>query len=278
MDNNSNASSNILPSGIQDHCLIGDTLQEELICPICLSICFKPLMIECCQKLICSECIRLVIEKFKNCPLCKNGRLNFDSPSKFINRLFDHVSFECTWCSEIVNYALYHDHFFNLCTLKSKKFAYCKNCEHIYKIKKPHHCSEGMKKWHDMNKLERKLQKILFPQIYQAYRERKVKLTIHKHLLYFDFSNLIWDCNLCEEYFNQDYPSFRCGCCNFDICESCIGIILSKPKYNIKFNHKHSLDLAKYSNWICDNCQHKYTLSYSWNCKKCKYFVCYKCL
>jgi hypothetical protein len=116
---------------------------DDLTCIICLNICFKPVMVKCCERLICSECIKSVLKYAYKCPYCNNQNINFDKPPKIISRLFENLIFKCTktGCQEKIKYYFYFDHMYNTCSYKEDKYKFCKDCESI--VDKIHTCKDS---------------------------------------------------------------------------------------------------------------------------------------
>lgn len=118
---------------------------DELTCIICLNICFKPIVIVCCDRLICAECVKTMIKHSSKCPYCNNVNINFDKPSKIIYRLFENLLFRCPNkdCKENIKYYFYFDHIYNSCNFNAKKdLAYCKTCHIIHNKKDIHDCKK----------------------------------------------------------------------------------------------------------------------------------------
>ena len=52
---------------------------SDFACCICLNICFDPVMLECCEKLLCITCLEKMLKVNKNikCPYCNNKNFTF---------------------------------------------------------------------------------------------------------------------------------------------------------------------------------------------------------
>jgi len=121
---------------------------DDLVCMICMSICFKPVLITCCEKLMCHSCIKMMIKvsAIVKCPNCNNININLVKPSKLINRMFENLTLFCPnkilGCGEKMKYYFYFEHVFNLCQVKKNSLTkYCKNCMELYSINSPHSCN-----------------------------------------------------------------------------------------------------------------------------------------
>ncbi len=106
---------------------------DDLTCIICLNICAKPVMVKCCERLICSNCIKSVLKYSYKCPYCNNVNVSFERPPKIISRLFESLTFKCirSDCSEKIKYYFYFDHIYNTCKFKNNNLLFCKQCEII---------------------------------------------------------------------------------------------------------------------------------------------------
>lgn len=142
---------------------------EDLTCIICLNVCFKPVIISCCERLICLECIKMMLKHSAKCPYCNNININFEKPSKLIYRLFENLTFNCVnkknGCEEKIKYYFYFDHIYNNCNYKkeNEKLSFCKTCEVIYEYTTDtpvHDCEKSNNVNIDtdsMNELEKRL-------------------------------------------------------------------------------------------------------------------------
>jgi hypothetical protein len=100
-------------------------------------------MVKCCERLICSECIKSVLKYAYKCPYCNNQNITIDKPPKIISRLFENLTFKCpnSICKEKIKYYFYFDHIYNTCNHKDGNSKYCKDCETI--VDKEHTCKEN---------------------------------------------------------------------------------------------------------------------------------------
>ncbi len=122
---------------------------DDLVCMICMNICFKPVLITCCEKLMCHSCIKMMIKlsTIIKCPNCNNININFVKPSKIINRMFENLTLFCPnkflGCGEKIKYYFYFEHVFNLCQVKKNYLTkkYCKNCMVLYCKNSSHLCN-----------------------------------------------------------------------------------------------------------------------------------------
>jgi hypothetical protein len=284
MENIENLPKCSFPTGISDTQLASQTNVEELSCPICLSLCFRPILLKCCQKLICSECIRELIKTHNTCPSCKAPGLDFEMPPKLINRMYENITLKCSnfGCSETMKYYFYMDHVYNICTFKPNtcQMSFCKLCEHIYKLGEAlgHVCGEGRKKKNKMNNVEKRLDILLYPDKQREMQQEEYTNThVHPHKLsYVKLNNYSWTCDLCEAYnTNKNVGSFRCSQCNFDLCDECVSRIAgNRCKKNL---HNHGLLIKDSGHWICDVCDEEHKNSMAWNCSLCDFDICVNC-
>lgn len=135
----------------------------------------------------------------------------------------------------------------------------------------------------------------------------KIPVDSHEHSLILSNSQMRtyqdkWYCSICnnsDKPFPNNYYSFHCPTCEYDLCGKCIEehdyrIVNDKMSKRVKkgqkvyvAQHKHHLTLCGYeerkypmndSCWLCDIC--KVNASHyvnSFHCKKCEYDVCLNC-
>jgi hypothetical protein len=131
---------------------------EDLVCMICMNISFKPVLITCCERLMCLNCIKMMLKlssKIK-CPHCNNVNLKFSKPPKIISRMFDNLTFFCPYkdkgCSEKIKYHFYFEHIYNSCLLnQNSSYKFCKNCVDIYPVDSEHSCDLKIYSTNDQN-------------------------------------------------------------------------------------------------------------------------------
>jgi len=124
---------------------------EDLTCYICLGICFRPIILKCCEHLLCMNCAKQFLLKKNFCPYCKETKLDFSLPSKLVSRFFDNLIFYCPnkkkGCNEQVRYSVYFEHATNCEKSDSQsiydKLGFCKKCFILYpKGKETHICNK----------------------------------------------------------------------------------------------------------------------------------------
>ncbi len=121
---------------------------DDLSCLICLGICFRPILLSCCEHLICLECVKQYVLKSSFCPYCKNTNLDFALPSKLVSRFFDNLIFYCPFkksgCSEQVRYNSYFEHLTTCTKVETNsiytKLNFCKSCFLLYRKESEHSC------------------------------------------------------------------------------------------------------------------------------------------
>ena len=124
---------------------------EDLTCLICLGICFRPIILKCCEHLLCLNCAKQFVLKKSFCPYCKNTNLDFSLPSKLVSRFFDNLVFYCpnksNGCSEQIRYSSYFEHITNCNKMDLQsiytKLNYCKKFFRMYYRHKDHSCYDG---------------------------------------------------------------------------------------------------------------------------------------
>lgn len=120
----------LLPTDI----MIGDSnIINEFTCVLCLNIVIKPLMIKCCDRLLCFCCIYKLLEKFQMCPMCKSFCYTLDEPPKVVLRILNGIKIKCPLseifkndtsidikvkCEDYICHQSYLEHILNKCEIK----------------------------------------------------------------------------------------------------------------------------------------------------------------
>jgi hypothetical protein len=105
---------------------------NELFCPICYSLLWKPRSCASCQNLFCNHCIQTWLHTNPStCPLCRSPYEEKPAPP-FIQSILAHFSIHCRntslGCREILPYDLLEQHESVKCNFLTKK---CRLCEQI---------------------------------------------------------------------------------------------------------------------------------------------------
>lgn len=112
----------------------GQSTAEKLNCVICINLPYKPQYLDCCEQLICLNCIEQCMKGKKECPFCKSNSPTYKNPNKFIMRTFDEVIMKCRYaekgCEEKMNYSNILEHE-KKCEKNPFKIAYIKPSERI---------------------------------------------------------------------------------------------------------------------------------------------------
>jgi len=142
---------NIISYNLQISQLVKSENVEDLTCLVCLGICFRPIILKCCEHLLCLNCAKQFVLKKSFCPYCKNTNLDFSFPSKLILRFFDNLIFYCPYksngCNEQIRYSSYFEHTTtcNKQDINSIKLNYCKKCFLLYNRNQEHSCETNIK-------------------------------------------------------------------------------------------------------------------------------------
>ena len=104
---------------------------EDLKCKICLEFPEIAMETKCCSNLFCQNCIELVKQKKKSCPLCRKANFQACKTSPLITRMIGEAPVECEYCKFQTTFSLLKTHYSkceskpSTCTLC--KFRGCKN-------------------------------------------------------------------------------------------------------------------------------------------------------
>ncbi len=71
-----------------------DKVPEDNICSICTNILTEPVLIECCGKLFCQECLSKWLQKQKSCPHCRDTELKYIKDRR-MKRIIDSSKIYC---------------------------------------------------------------------------------------------------------------------------------------------------------------------------------------
>lgn len=274
---------------------------SDFTCCICMNICFDPVMLECCEKLLCITCLEKMLKVNKNikCPYCNNKNFTFCIPPKLIGRFLENLMFKCPKCSEEVKYYFYHDHIYNTCKNKiENSFKFCKHCHTIYQSSnnnEEHNCKEYIKSLCDFDNktaLEKKIQILKLKILNIELPKEEIKQEddgsilipkVHIHRLYHTNNRTRpeyeqgWLCELCsDEIKNPLTMSYHCEKCTFDICEKCILYISSRVPNTKCHNHELNLEMRDCI-WDCSICGDQFFKRHSWYCDICDFDVCVNC-
>ena len=78
----------LFPINITDVKYNEDNILSEFTCLLCLNLVNNPLLLKCCDKLLCFCCIYTLLETKNKCPLCY-FKIIIDSPNPLIIRLLN---------------------------------------------------------------------------------------------------------------------------------------------------------------------------------------------
>jgi hypothetical protein len=210
---------------------------ESLKCMICFSICDDPIIVSCCQTLVCKGCIFEWLENSKTCPKCKAGKPSIQNPDKFICRLFDNLKIKCSYytkgCTEALPLETLNSHELK-CKYNGSRYTTCDKCnsEVATKNLSAHNCFEHLKKIISDLKItdlqsSRDICFVRCPIDKKKLVEEIINnLKIHEHVLQ-KATQTIMQCDLCgNEYENQQ--TYSCRPCDFDMCIKCYEYCFNK--------------------------------------------------
>lgn len=136
---------------------------DDLTCIICLGVCFRPIVLNCCQHLVCLYCIKEYSIQKDTCPYCRKY-MEFQLPMKLIIRLFDNLTFYCPYkengCNQEIRYSTYFEHIVSCSKISIESpyttISFCQKCQKFYSKKESNHiCNKDLN--NDGNKLIAKL-------------------------------------------------------------------------------------------------------------------------
>ena len=172
-----------------------ENIRDMVTCIICLNIMEEPIQCGICQHSYCLECIN----KLSKCPMgCQDFKFE---PSQLCQELLSGIKIKCI-CGNEIKYDNIKKHTEEECEKIDFKERYLK-----------------LKKDYKLLKEEIDNPKAINEDI----RGGCIKSYIHKHPIQImrHFKNQ-WTCDICENSFSQDIPSYNCTLCDFDVCYNCV--------------------------------------------------------
>jgi len=130
---------------------IGQNQAENIKCFLCYRIPFSPLLIECCEQIICHTCVKDWNSKNQNkCPHCRTNNYKANIPNKFIKRIYENIKYFCVFkekgCSKN---DLSFDHIKSheeQCEFNLERIIQCEKCEdkYLFKLESEHNCLKSL--------------------------------------------------------------------------------------------------------------------------------------
>ena len=188
-----------------------ENIRDMVICTICLNIMEDPIQCNICQHSFCLVCIN----KLSKCPMgCQNYQFKDSSLCK---ELLSGIKIKCIKCGEEIYYDNIQNHIEEDCKNIDYKQKYLNLKIEYLKLK----------------------DKVDNPgENYEVEGIGSIKSYVHNHPLHimrhFESS---WTCDVCNNSFNANIPTYNCTLCDFDVCYNCINDKITKG--NIHENMKN---------------------------------------
>ena len=172
-----------------------ENIRDMVTCIICLNIIEDPVQCDMCQHCFCLDCIN----KLGKCPM---GCQNYKFISSYIcNELLSGIKIKCE-CGNEINYDNIKKHKDEECEKIDFKDRYLQLKNEYKKLK------EEINNPKDNN---------------ENQRQGCLKSYLHRHpIQIMRHFKSDWTCDICENSFNKDIPSYNCTLCDFDVCYNCI--------------------------------------------------------
>ena len=193
-----------------------ENIRNMVTCFICLNIMEDPIQCDKCQHSFCLECIN----KLSKCPMgCQNYQFN---ESQLCKELLSGIKIKCKKCGNEINYDNIEKHIDEEC--ESDKIDYK---ERYLELKKEY---KKLKDEINNPKESNEVEGIGY-----------IKSYVHKHPIHImKHFGAGWICDLCENSFNEDIPTYNCSLCDFDVCYNCVKDKITKG--TIHYNMKNFYD------------------------------------
>jgi len=125
---------------------IGAHQSETIQCFLCFRIPFSPLLINCCEQIICNFCLISWKDKNNECPHCRKSDFDASIPNKFIKRIYADIKYFCKFkeigCPEkdlSFSQIISHE---EKCEYNSERIIECEKCKNRinFKLLSEHDC------------------------------------------------------------------------------------------------------------------------------------------
>lgn len=127
---------------------IGDNIYENIKCILCFRIPFYPLIVDCCENIICNQCHKSWSIKSKSCPLCRQDEFKVGIPNRFIRNIYSSIKYFCSFkekgCLEnnlVFDSIAQHE---EKCEFNPNRVIVCEKCEAKYCFNEAHDCILGL--------------------------------------------------------------------------------------------------------------------------------------
>ena len=170
-----------------------EKIKDMINCIICLNIIEDPVQCDICHHFYCSECIK----KLSRCPMgCQNYKI---IPGIYCKELLSGIIIRCE-CGLELNYN----------NIKKHKEEECQNIDFKERYL-------NLRQKYGLLLEEKDYRKTL------KENSGAIKIAEHKHPLNImrHFKNS-WSCDICNNTFSNDIPSYNCTLCDYDICYNCV--------------------------------------------------------
>lgn len=140
---------------------IGKNQADNIQCFLCFRVPFSPMLIECCDQIICNGCLKMWKEKKSICPHCREANFKAIIPNKFIKRIYSDIKYFCIFkekgCTkDDLSYDQIHGHE-ETCQYNPSRIIQCNKCDEkfSYDLKSEHNCVKELCRKND--KLKKKI-------------------------------------------------------------------------------------------------------------------------
>ena len=128
----------------------GQNQADNIQCFLCFRVPFSPLLIVCCDQIICNGCLNKWKEKNSICPHCREADFMANIPNKFIKRIYDEIKYFCIYkekgCNKNDLSNIQINTHEETCEFNPNRIIQCKNCNEKYLItsESEHDCVKGL--------------------------------------------------------------------------------------------------------------------------------------
>lgn len=142
-----------------DRISTGENLYDTIKCNLCYCISGAPLLLKCCEQIICTSCtISWKVKNHDNCPICRENNFKYSPPNRFEKNVFNQVKYFCQYKSNgcqkndlSMEQIIPHE---KKCEFNDNRIIQCEKCLQDYTKNKEHNCIDVLLNLVDKYKIE----------------------------------------------------------------------------------------------------------------------------
>lgn len=128
---------------------VGEHLFETVKCGLCYCVPGAPLILKCCENILCQMCNdSWKLKNHNNCPICRQANYNCSPPNRFEKNVFNSIKYFCSFknngCTEKnldIEHIIPHE---KKCEKNPNRIMDCDKCHLEYNPNNKHDCVESL--------------------------------------------------------------------------------------------------------------------------------------